>query len=69
MRQIEIRVEGQIDRDWSDWMDGLVITHTGHGETVLSGSVRDQAALRGLLNRLADLGIQLISVNSKRDGL
>lgn len=64
MQQIEIRVKGQIDQDWSDWLDGLTITHTERGETVLAGSVRDQAALRGLLDRLADLGLQLISVAS-----
>jgi hypothetical protein len=64
MQQVEIRVKGQIDRDWSDWMSGLAIAHTGQGETVLTGSVRDQAALYGLLNRLSDLGLQLNSVTS-----
>ena len=65
MQQIEIRIKGQIDRDWSDWMVGrLTITHTEQGETVLSGSVRDQAALYGLLSRLGDLGLQLNSVTS-----
>jgi len=64
MQQIEIRVRGQIDQDWSDWCGGLTITHTERGETVLAGSVRDQAALRGLLDRLSDLGLELISVAS-----
>jgi hypothetical protein len=64
MQQIEIRVKGQIDRDWSDWIGGLVITHPAKGETLLTGSVRDQAALYGLLSRLADLGLQLNSVTS-----
>ena len=64
MQQVEIRIKGQIDRDWSDWMSGLAITHTGEGETVLTGSVRDQAALYGLLARLSDLGLQLNSVTS-----
>ena len=64
MQQIEIRIKGQIDRDWSDWMGGLAITHSEQGETVLTGSVRDQAALYGLLNRLSDLGLQLNSVSS-----
>jgi hypothetical protein len=63
MQNIEIRVKGQIDRDWSDWIGGLTITHVSPGETVLTGSVRDQAALFGLLSRLADLGLPLISVN------
>ena len=64
MQQIEIRIKGQIDQDWSDWCGGLTITHNEQGETVLSGSIRDQATLRGLLDRLADLGLQLISVSS-----
>ena len=62
MQQIEIRVKGEIDRNWSDWMSGLAITHTSRGETVLTGSVRDQAALYGLLSLLSDLGLDLISV-------
>ncbi len=64
MQKVEIRVKGQINQDWSDWCGGLTITHTGRGETVLTGPVRDQAALRGLLERLADLGLELISVAS-----
>ena len=64
MQKVEIRIKGQIDRDWSDWIGGLAINHTPQGETVLTGSVRDQAALYGLLSRLADLGLQLNSVVS-----
>ena len=64
VQQVEIRVKGHIDRDWSDWIGGLTITHTSPGETVLTGSVRDQAALYGLLSRLADLGLQLIALSS-----
>ena len=64
MQQIEIRVKGQIDRDWSDWVGGLAITHTLEGETVMTGSGRDQATLYGLLSRLSDLGLQLNSVTS-----
>ena len=64
MQRIEIRIKGQIDRDWSDWIGGLAIAHTAQGETLLTGSVRDQAALYGLLNRLSDLGLQLNSVTS-----
>ena len=62
MQQIEIRVKGQIDQHWSDWFGGLNITHTERGESVLTGTVRDQAALRGLLSRIADLGLELILV-------
>jgi len=61
MHKVEIRITGQIDRNWADWFGGLTITHTENGETVLTGSVRDQAALHGLLSGLADLGLELIS--------
>jgi hypothetical protein len=64
MQQIEIRVKGQIDKNWSDWMGGLAITYNRQGETVLSGPIRDQSALYGLLLRLSNLGLQLNSVNS-----
>jgi len=64
VQQVEIRIKGQIDRDWSDWMGGLAVTHTSEGETVLTGPVRDQAALYGLLSKISDLGLQLNSVTS-----
>jgi hypothetical protein len=64
MQKVEIRVKGQVDRGWSDWFGGLKITHTTGGETRLAGHVRDQAELRGILSRLANLGLELISVNT-----
>lgn len=64
MQHVEIHVKGQIDRDWSDWMGGLAVTHTSEGETVLTGPVRDQAALYGLLSKISDLGLQLNSVTT-----
>ena len=64
MQHVEIRIKGQIDKDWTDWLGGLNII-LNQNETVLSGVVRDQAALRGLLNKLADLGLQLISVSTE----
>jgi len=64
MQQVEIRVRGQIDRDWSDWFGGLAIAHTMQGETVLAGSIRDQAELRGMLFRLTDLGLDLVSLDT-----
>jgi hypothetical protein len=64
MQQVEIRVKGRIDERWSAWLEGLTITHTAEGETVLSGSVPDQSALYGLIARLRDLGLPLLSVNS-----
>ena len=63
MESIEIRVKGKIDENWSDWFAGLTITHTDQGETILTGPVADQAALYGLLSRLRDLGLPLVSVN------
>ncbi len=64
MQRVEIRVRGQIDRDWSDWLSNQTVTHTPDGETVITGSVRDQTALYGLLSRLANLGLELISLTS-----
>ena len=63
MKQVEIRVKGQIDKQWSDWFDDLTLTHTDQDETILSGPVADQAALYGLIAKLRDLGLPLISVN------
>jgi hypothetical protein len=64
MELVEIHIKGHISTDWSGWLGGLTITQTQEGETVLGGPVRDQAALRGLLNRIADLGLPLSSVAS-----
>jgi hypothetical protein len=64
MQQVEIRVKGHIDRTWSDWLGELDIDHTIDGDTLLTGAVRDQAALQGLLSQLFRLGVQLISISS-----
>lgn len=64
MQQVKIRLQGQIDERWSEWFEGLTITHTQQGETVLTGFVADQAALHGLLAKVRDLGLSLVSVNS-----
>jgi hypothetical protein len=64
MLDVEIRIKGQIDTDWSELLGSLIIIPTGGGETHLVGRVRDQAMLRGLLNELADLGLELISVTT-----
>jgi hypothetical protein len=63
MQSVEIRVKGQLDQHWSDWFEGLTITHTDQNETVLTGLVVDQAALHGLLAKLRDLGLPIVSVN------
>ena len=58
----EIRVEGQLATQWWDWFDGLEVA-AENGQTRLSGPVADQAALYGLLKKVRDLGLRLISVN------
>ena len=58
----EIRVEGMLDECWSDWFDGMHITSHTDGVTAIVGAVTDQAALQGLLAKVRDLGLPLISV-------
>jgi hypothetical protein len=60
--QYEIRVEGQLDTRWAAWFEGLSIVTEDDGTTVLRGDVIDQAALHGLLQKLRDVGIPLISL-------
>ncbi len=64
MQNIEIRVKGRIDEHWSDWFEDMDVTHTDQGETILTGGVVDQSALYGLIAKLRDLGLALVSVNS-----
>jgi len=59
----EIRLQGHLDARWSDWFDGLSLTHGRDGTTVIHGSVVDQAALHGLLGKVRDLGLPLIAVS------
>lgn len=59
----QIRIKGQLDGSWSEWFEGLSITPEEDGTTVLTGSVADQPALHGLLARIRDLGLPLLSVN------
>lgn len=61
-RWYEIRLQGRLDRRWSVWFDGLTLSAGTDGTTTLRGPVVDQAALHGLLQRLRDLGLPLISV-------
>lgn len=58
----QIRVEGYLDGRWSHWFDDLRLTHHNDGTTILSGPVADQAALHGLLAKVRDLNLTLISV-------
>ncbi len=60
----EIRLKGHLEACWADWFDGLAITLDDNGTTLLSGSVADQAALHGLLKKVRDVGLPLLSVNA-----
>lgn len=62
----QIRVQGHLDARWLGRFDGLTITLTPAGETILTGSIADQAALYGVLNRVRDLGLDLISVQRQQ---
>ena len=59
----QIKVQGHLDEYWSDWFDGLTLTYDEHDDTNLTGPVADQAALHGLLKKVCDLALPLISVN------
>lgn len=61
----EILVEGVLDETWSDWLDGVSVTALENGQTLLSGEIPDQSALHGLLARIRDLNLKLISVKKK----
>jgi hypothetical protein len=65
MQQVEIRVKGRINEEWSEWLGGLTISHSGPDGTVLTGRVQDQAALYGIISRLRDLGLELSAVSSE----
>jgi len=58
----EICIQGRLDDRWSTWLDGLTLSQTDDGTTVLRGLVTDQAALHGLLHKLRDIGLPLVSV-------
>jgi hypothetical protein len=63
----QIRIKGHLGREWTNWFSGLTIT-LDNGETLLTGSVVDQAALHGVLKKVRDLGMPLLSVNRVKLG-
>ena len=60
----EIKIKGHLNSRWSDWFSGLTLTHLEDDVTLLSGSLPDQTALHGLLERIRDLNLKLISLTS-----
>ncbi len=65
----EIKIAGHLEDRWADWFEGLTFTHESDGTTTLSGPIKDQTALRGILNHISDLGLVLISVQSVNSGM
>jgi hypothetical protein len=64
----EIRLKGHLDNQWTEWFEGLTITLEENGNTLLTGPVADQAALHGLLKKVRDLGMPLVSVSPVEPG-
>jgi hypothetical protein len=64
----QIRIKGHLCREWTDWFEGLAITVEEDGDTLLTGPVADQAALHGLLKKVRDLGLPLVSVSPVESG-
>jgi len=67
-RVYQIRIKGHLDPRWTEWFGGLTIALEDNGDTLLTGPVVDQAALHGLLRKVRDLGMRLISVTSVEPG-
>ncbi len=63
-----IAIQGHLDQSWTEWFDGLTLTHEPTGCTVITGTLADQAALYRLLIKLRDLGLPLLSVNLIKQG-
>lgn len=64
----EIRIKGHLETRWAAWFDGMTLSRDADGSTVLSGPVADQAALHGLLQKVRDIGLPLVSVTNVEPG-
>jgi len=64
----QIRLKGHLSDQWTNWFEGLTITLEENGDTLLTGPIHDQAALFGLLRKIRDLGMQLVSINCVESG-
>ena len=64
----QIRIKGHLGREWADWFEGLTLTALDNGETLLTGAVVDQAALHGVLRKVRDVGLPLLSVVRVKPG-
>ncbi len=67
-RSYQIRVKGQLGPEWSEWFGGLTVSAQADGETLLQGTVVDEAALHGLLGKVHNLGLPLLSVSLLAEG-
>ena len=63
----QVRIKGLVDLQWADWFAGMTVSATEDGDTLLTGPVEDQAALHGLLRKLRDRGLTLLSINGVDD--
>lgn len=64
----QIRVGGHLGAQWADWFEGFTVTLEDNGETLLTGAVKDQSTLHGLIKKVRDLGMPLISVTRMKSG-
>ena len=64
----EIRIQGRLDDRWTAWFDGMELVTAGDGSTLIRGEVVDQAALHGLIQKVRDLGLPLLSVTDQQTG-
>lgn len=64
----QIRIKGHLGREWKDWFEGMTISQEEDGDTLLTGPLVDQAALFGLLKKVRDLGLPLVSINCVEPG-